>query len=152
LVSTFRRYVWATMRNEQARRGQVTVRKDDPAAGEEAQVDYGYLGAARPADGVWDARGGTPVAGLGQCPVNREPVPEVRLRRSAHASDGARRPPAWRQPGHPDRRLARRGRAPRAGVLRPAWLPALTRQAADEALAAAQAKASRDPWRKEMRS
>src|SRR5690242_12244000 len=31
----------------EARRGQVTVRKDDPAPGEEAQVDYGYMGQWR---------------------------------------------------------------------------------------------------------
>ncbi len=43
-IASFRRYVLATMPDRDSLRGQVTVRKDDPAAGEEAQIDYGYLG------------------------------------------------------------------------------------------------------------
>ena len=43
-ITTFRRYVWATMPNHQANRARVTVRKDDPPPGQEAQIDYGYLG------------------------------------------------------------------------------------------------------------
>jgi transposase len=43
-ITTFRRYVWATMPDHQAGRARVTVRKDDPPPGQEAQVDYGYLG------------------------------------------------------------------------------------------------------------
>jgi transposase len=43
-ITTFRRYVWATMPDHQASRARVTVRKDDPPPGQEAQIDYGYLG------------------------------------------------------------------------------------------------------------
>lgn len=43
-ITTFRRYVWATMPDHQANRARVTVRKDDPSPGQEAQIDYGYLG------------------------------------------------------------------------------------------------------------
>jgi transposase len=43
-ITTFRRYVWATMPDHQAGRARVTVRKDDPPPGQEAQIDYGYLG------------------------------------------------------------------------------------------------------------
>jgi transposase len=43
-IASFRRYVWATMPDRDAVRGQVTVRKPDPPLGEEAQLDYGYLG------------------------------------------------------------------------------------------------------------
>jgi transposase len=43
-ITTFRRYVWATMPDHQANRARVTVRKDDPPPGQEAQIDYGYLG------------------------------------------------------------------------------------------------------------
>jgi transposase len=43
-ITTFRRYVWATMPDQQAGRAGVTVRKDDPPPGQEAQIDYGYLG------------------------------------------------------------------------------------------------------------
>lgn len=57
-LASFRRYVWATMPEHEAVRGQVTVRKADPPPGAEAQVDYGYLGQWRdPATGklrrVW---------------------------------------------------------------------------------------------------
>jgi hypothetical protein len=44
-ITTFRRYVWATMPDHQANRARVTVRKDDPSPGQEAQIDYGYLGS-----------------------------------------------------------------------------------------------------------
>jgi transposase len=43
-IASFRRYIWATMPDRDAVRGQVTVRKPDPPLGEEAQLDYGYLG------------------------------------------------------------------------------------------------------------
>jgi transposase len=43
-IASFRRYIWATMPDREALRGQVTVRKPDPPPGEEAQLDYGYLG------------------------------------------------------------------------------------------------------------
>lgn len=43
-IASFRRYVLATMPDQDSLRGQVTVRKDDPPPGEEAQLDYGYLG------------------------------------------------------------------------------------------------------------
>jgi transposase len=43
-IASFRRYVWATMPDAEALRGKVTVRKPDPPPGEEAQIDYGYLG------------------------------------------------------------------------------------------------------------
>ena len=43
-IASFRRYVWATMPQVESLRGQVTVRKPDPPPGEEAQIDYGYLG------------------------------------------------------------------------------------------------------------
>jgi transposase len=43
-IASFRRYVWATMPDREALRGVVTVRKPDPPPGEEAQLDYGYLG------------------------------------------------------------------------------------------------------------
>jgi transposase len=43
-IASFRRYVLATMPDRDALRGQVTVRKPDPPPGEEAQLDYGYLG------------------------------------------------------------------------------------------------------------
>ena len=43
-ITTFRRYVWATMPDHQAGRARVTVRKNDPPPGQEAQIDYGYLG------------------------------------------------------------------------------------------------------------
>jgi transposase len=57
-IASFRRYIWATMPDREALRGQVTVRKPDPPPGEEAQLDYGYLGQwADPATGktrrVW---------------------------------------------------------------------------------------------------
>ena len=57
-IASFRRYVLATMPDRDAARGQVTVRKPDPPPGEEAQLDYGYLGQWRdPATGrarrVW---------------------------------------------------------------------------------------------------
>jgi transposase len=42
-VASFRRYIWATMPTGR-RPGQVTVRKPDPPPGQEAQLDYGYLG------------------------------------------------------------------------------------------------------------
>jgi transposase len=51
---TFRRYLWATMPDHDAKRAAVTVRKDDPPPGEEAQIDYGYLGQWR--DPVTDAK------------------------------------------------------------------------------------------------
>jgi transposase len=44
-IASFRRYIWATMPDRDAVRGQVTVRKPDPPPGQEAQLDYGYLGA-----------------------------------------------------------------------------------------------------------
>ena len=44
---TFRRYLWMTMPDHDAKRAMVTVRKDDPPPGEEAQIDYGYLGQWR---------------------------------------------------------------------------------------------------------
>jgi transposase len=43
-ITTFRRYVWATMPDHQAGSARITVRKDDPPPGQEAQIDYGYLG------------------------------------------------------------------------------------------------------------
>jgi hypothetical protein len=43
-IASFRRYIWATIPDRDAVRGQVTVRKPDPPLGEEAQLDYGYLG------------------------------------------------------------------------------------------------------------
>jgi hypothetical protein len=43
-IASFRRYILATMPDQDALRGQVTVRKPDPPPGEEAQLDYGYLG------------------------------------------------------------------------------------------------------------
>jgi transposase len=43
-IASFRRYVRATMPDRDAVRGQVTVRKPDPPPGDEAQLDYGYLG------------------------------------------------------------------------------------------------------------
>jgi transposase len=43
-IASFRRYVLATMPDQDTLRGQVTVRKPDPPPGEEAQLDYGYLG------------------------------------------------------------------------------------------------------------
>jgi transposase len=43
-IASFRRYVLATMPDQDALRGQVTVRKPDPPPGQEAQLDYGYLG------------------------------------------------------------------------------------------------------------
>jgi transposase len=43
-IASFRRYIWATMPDRDAVRGQVTVRKPDPPPGQEAQLDYGYLG------------------------------------------------------------------------------------------------------------
>jgi transposase len=43
-LASFRRYVHVTL-PEEAARSAVTVRKDDPPPGEEAQIDYGYLGA-----------------------------------------------------------------------------------------------------------
>jgi transposase len=43
-ITTFRRSVWATMPDHQAGRARVTVRKDDPPPGQEAQIDDGYLG------------------------------------------------------------------------------------------------------------
>ncbi len=42
-LASFRRYIHATM-PEEANRSAVTVRKDDPPPGEEAQIDYGYFG------------------------------------------------------------------------------------------------------------
>jgi hypothetical protein len=51
-IASFRRYVLATMPDRDSLRGQVTVRKPDPPPGEEAQIDYGYLGPVdRPPDG-----------------------------------------------------------------------------------------------------
>ena len=44
-IANFRRYVLAAMPDRDSLRGQVTVRKPDPPPGEEAQIDYGYLGA-----------------------------------------------------------------------------------------------------------
>jgi transposase len=41
---TFRRYLWTTMPDHDAKRALVTVRKPDPPPGQEAQIDYGYLG------------------------------------------------------------------------------------------------------------
>lgn len=38
---TFRRSLWMTMPDHDAKRAMVTVRKDDPPPGEEAQIDYG---------------------------------------------------------------------------------------------------------------
>ena len=57
-IASFRRYLAATMPDRSDLRGQVTVRKPDPPPGEEAQLDYGYLGAwTDPASGkrrrVW---------------------------------------------------------------------------------------------------
>jgi transposase len=43
-VASFRRYVRANM-PEEVRRAQVTVLRDDPPPGEEAQIDYGRLGS-----------------------------------------------------------------------------------------------------------
>jgi transposase len=43
-IASFRRYVWATMPDRQSARTGITVRKQDPPPGEEAQIDYGYLG------------------------------------------------------------------------------------------------------------
>ncbi len=43
-LASFRRYVRAELPDEAAR-GAVTVRKDDPPPGQEAQIDYGFLGA-----------------------------------------------------------------------------------------------------------
>ena len=62
-VASFRRYIWATMPDREALRGTVTVRKPDPPPGEEAQLDYGYLGLwTDPATGkrrrVWGVRHG----------------------------------------------------------------------------------------------
>ena len=42
-ITTFRRYLYAHLPEEVAR-AQVTVRRDDPPPGEEAQIDYGFLG------------------------------------------------------------------------------------------------------------
>jgi len=42
-LASFRRYIHARL-PEEANRSAVTVRKDDPPPGEEAQIDYGYLG------------------------------------------------------------------------------------------------------------
>jgi len=43
-VASFRRYIRANM-PEEVRRSQVTVLRDDPPPGEEAQIDYGRLGS-----------------------------------------------------------------------------------------------------------
>jgi transposase len=43
-IASFRRYIWATMPDQDAVRGQVTVRKPDSPPGQEAQLDHGYLG------------------------------------------------------------------------------------------------------------
>jgi transposase len=43
-LASFRRYIHVAL-PEEAARAAVTVRKDDPPAGDEAQIDYGYLGA-----------------------------------------------------------------------------------------------------------
>lgn len=43
-VASLRRYVRANL-PEENRRAQVTVLREDPPAGEEAQIDYGYLGS-----------------------------------------------------------------------------------------------------------
>ncbi|WP_436502041.1 IS21 family transposase [Actinokineospora sp. HUAS TT18] len=43
-VASLKRYVAANL-PEEDRRAQVTVLRDDPPAGEEAQIDYGYLGS-----------------------------------------------------------------------------------------------------------
>ncbi len=43
-LASLRRYVRVAL-PEQAARAAVTVRKDDPPPGEEAQIDYGYLGS-----------------------------------------------------------------------------------------------------------
>lgn len=43
-LATFRRYLWTTMPDHDAKRAMVTVRKPDPPPGQEAQIDYGYLG------------------------------------------------------------------------------------------------------------
>ncbi len=56
-LASLRRYLHLAL-PEEAARAQVTVRKDDPAPGEEAQIDYEYLGRWRdPATGkvrrVW---------------------------------------------------------------------------------------------------
>ena len=42
-ISSFRRYVWLAFPDE-ALENKVTVLRPDVAAGEEAQIDYGYLG------------------------------------------------------------------------------------------------------------
>lgn len=42
-ITSFRRYLYAHLPEEVAR-AHVTVRRDDPPPGEEAQVDYGFLG------------------------------------------------------------------------------------------------------------
>jgi transposase len=42
-ITTFRRYLYAHLPEEVAR-AQVTVRRDDPPPGQEAQIDYGFLG------------------------------------------------------------------------------------------------------------
>jgi transposase len=43
-VASLRRYV-AAMLPEELRRGQVVVLREDPPPGDEAQIDYGYLGS-----------------------------------------------------------------------------------------------------------
>ncbi|MGH3925556.1 MAG: hypothetical protein ACRDTT_22315 [Pseudonocardiaceae bacterium] len=42
-LASFRRYIHAEL-PEEAARSAVTVRKDDPPPGQEAQIDYGFLG------------------------------------------------------------------------------------------------------------
>jgi len=42
-ITSFRRYLWVVFPDEVAR-ARVTVLRDDPPPGEEAQVDYGFLG------------------------------------------------------------------------------------------------------------
>ena len=55
-LASFRRYIHVAL-PEQAARAAVTVRKDDPPPGQEAQIDYGYLGTWTEAGGkrrrVW---------------------------------------------------------------------------------------------------
>jgi hypothetical protein len=64
-ITTFRRYVWATMPDHQAHRARVTVRKADPPPGEEAQIDYGYLGQSTTAS--WASGPIRPAARHGGC-------------------------------------------------------------------------------------
>jgi transposase len=44
-LASFRRYLWAEFPDEEACLDKVTVLRPEVAAGEEAQIDYGYLGS-----------------------------------------------------------------------------------------------------------